>query len=87
MKKEDINNEFISKIEIQVDDTLFYIPGETIKGTILLKTKYQMKIKGQTLNLSIKIMQYEFWQYANKPIEEIKNIYMTKIKKRLLNIN
>ena len=79
MKKEDINNEFISKIEIQVDDTLFYMPGETIKGTILLNPKYQMKLKGQMLNLSLKIMQYEFWQYENKQAEEIKNIYTTKI--------
>ena len=32
MKKEDINYELISTIEIQVHDTQFYLPGELIKG-------------------------------------------------------
>ena len=45
MKKEDINYEFISKIEIQIEDTLIYIPEETIKGSILINPKYQIKIK------------------------------------------
>ena len=31
MKKEDINYELISKIEIQVKDTLFYIPWRNNK--------------------------------------------------------
>ena len=36
MKKEDINYELISTIEIQVHDTQFYLPGELIKGNIKL---------------------------------------------------
>ena len=79
MKKEDINLEFISKIEIKVDDTLFYIPGEIIKGKILINPKYQMKINVTTLHLALKIMQYEFWDYSNKEINELKNINITNI--------
>ena len=81
MKKEDINLEFISKIEIKVDDTLFYIPGEIIKGKILINPKYQMKINVTTLHLALKIMQYEFWDYSNKEINELKNINITNIQK------
>ena len=79
MKKEDINYEFISKIEIQIEDTLFYIPEETIKGSILINPKYQIKIKDGMLHLSLKIMQYEFWEYSKNQLKEIKNIYTTKI--------
>ena len=81
MKKEDINLEFISKIEIKVDDTLFYIPGEIIKGKILINPKYQIKINATTLHLTLKIMQYEFWDYSNKEINELKNINITNIQK------
>ena len=42
MKKEDINFELISKIEIQLDNTLFYMPRETITGKIILNPKYNM---------------------------------------------
>ena len=45
MKKEDINSELISKIEIQVEDTLFYMPGEVIKGKIKINPKYKIKDK------------------------------------------
>ena len=79
MKKEDINNEYISKIEIKIDDTLFYIPGETIKGKININQKYQMKINGTTLHLTFKIMQYEFWDYSNQEINELKNINITTV--------
>ena len=79
MKKEDINNEFISKIEIKIDDTLFYMPGESIKGTIILNPKYQIKLNDTTLHLTLKIMQYEFWDYSNQEINELKNIYITNI--------
>ena len=79
MKKEDINNEFISKIEIKIDDTLFYIPGETIKGKININPKYQMKINDTTLHLTFKIMQYEFWCYSNQEINELKNINITTV--------
>ena len=79
MKKEDINNEFISKIEIKINDTLFYMPGESIKGTIILNPKYQIKLNDTTLHLTLKIMQYEFWDYSNQEINELKNIYITNI--------
>ena len=79
MKKEDINYEFISKIEIKVDDTLFYIPGEIVKGQIIINPKYQMKINDTTLHLTLKIMQYEFWDYSNKEIDKLKNIKVTTI--------
>ena len=79
MKKEDINNEFISKIEIKIEDTLFYMPGESIKGLIILNPKYQIKLNDTTLHLTLKIMQYEFWDYSNKEINELKNIYITNI--------
>ena len=77
MKKEDINYELISKLEIQVEETQFYLPGETIKGKILLNPQY--KIKEETLHLTLKIMQYEFWDYVTKGVEELKNIYTTVI--------
>ena len=79
MKKEDINFEFISKIEIKVDDSLFYIPREIIKGKILIYPKYQMKFNITKLHLILKIMQYEFWDYSNKEINELKNIKITNI--------
>ena len=81
MKKENINLEFMSKIEIKVDDTLFYIPGEIVKGKILINPKYQMKINIPTLHLTLKIMQYEFWDYSNQKIDELKNINITNIQK------
>ena len=79
MKKEDINYELISKIEIKIQDTLFYMPEEVIKGIIILNPKYQMNIKDRLLHLTLKIMQYEFWEYSNIEINELKNIYTTKI--------
>ena len=79
MKKEDINYEFISNIRLQIDDTLFYIPGEAVKGKIIVTPKYQMKIKDKTLNISLRIIQYEFWENVNTEIKELKNVYTTKI--------
>ena len=77
MKKEDINFELISKIEIKVEDTLFYMPGEIIKGKIIINPKY--KVKDKIFHLTLKIIQYEFWEYNNIEIEELKNIYKTII--------
>ena len=77
MEKKDINYELISKIEIQIQETLFYLPGETIKGKIILHPQYQ--IKEEILHLTLKIMQYEFWDYINQEIKELKNIYTTLI--------
>ena len=77
MEKKDINYELISKIEIHVQNTLFYLPGETIKGKIILHPQY--KIKEEILHLTLKIKQYEFWDYINQEIKELKNIYTTLI--------
>ena len=79
MKKEDINFELISKIEIQLEDTLFYMPGEIIKGTIVINPKYRTRIQDKIFHLTLKIMQYEFFLYLNIEIEELKNLYSTKI--------
>ena len=78
MKKDDIYSELISKIEIKVENTLFYMPGELIKGKIIINPKY--KVKDKIFHLSLKIIQYEFWEYNNIEIEELKNIYKTVIK-------
>ena len=77
MKKEDINSELISKMEIKVEETLFYMPGETIKGKIIINPKYKMKDK--IFHITLKLIQYEFWEYNNIEIEELKNIYKTVI--------
>ena len=77
MKKDDIYSELISKIEIKVEDTLFYMPGEMIKGKIIINPKY--KVKEKIFHLTLKIIQYEFWEYNNIEIEELKNIYKTII--------
>ena len=79
MKKEDINYEFISKIEINLDNTIFYVPGEIIKGKININPKYQMKINDTNLHITLKIMQYEFWDYSNQKIKELKNVNITTI--------
>ena len=82
MKKEDINDELISKIELQVEETLFYLPGSIIKGKIIIIPKYRMQIKNQILHLSLKLNQYEFWDYNQKEINELKNIYITKVQEK-----
>jgi hypothetical protein len=79
MKKENINYEFISKIEINLDDTIFYVPGEIIKGKININPKYQMKINDTNLHITLKIIQYEFWDYSNQKIKELKNVNITTI--------
>ena len=82
MKKEEINSELISNIKIQVEETLFYIPGEIIKGKIIINPKYKMKDK--VFHLNLKLIQYEFWEYNRKDIEELKNIYKTVIQEENL---
>ena len=79
MKKENINYEFISKIEINLDNTIFYVPGGIIKGKININPKYQMKINDTNLHITLKIMQYEFWDYSNQKIKELKNVNVTTI--------
>ena len=75
MKKEEVKSELISKMEIKVDDSLFYMPGETVKGKIILNPKYKMRDK--IFHITLKLIQYEFWEYNNIEIEELKNIYKT----------
>ena len=82
MKKEDINYELISKIEIKVDDTLFYMPGEVIKGKIILNPQY--KTKDNVFHLTLKVSQYEFWEYNNTQIDELKNIYKKELKVKFI---
>ena len=82
MKKDDIYSELISKIEIKVENTLFYIPGEIIKGKIIINPKY--KVKDKIFHLSLKIIQYEFWEYNNIEIEELKNIYKILIQEEII---
>ena len=38
-----------------------------------------MKINDTNLHITLKIMQYEFWDYSNQEIKEIKNINITNI--------
>ena len=38
-----------------------------------------MKINDTTHHLTLKIMQYEFWDYSNKEIYELKNINITTV--------
>ena len=54
------------------------MPGEIIKGKIIINPKYKMKDK--IFHITLKLIQYEFWEYNNIEIEELKNIYKTVIK-------
>jgi hypothetical protein len=78
MKKSEISEELMTKIKIELD-TLFYMPGEAIKGTIKLYPGFKLQIKNNKLHLKLKILQYEFWEYTNMKIDELKNIYKTEI--------
>ena len=79
MNKSDIKEELISKMKIELKDTLFYMPGETIEGTIKLFPGYKLKIKDNKLHLKLNFLQYEFWEYNNTKIDELKNIYKTDL--------
>ncbi len=80
MKKTEIQNEILGKIEIELD-TLFYMPGRTIKGNI--KINPELKLKNNKINLKLKLIQYEFWEYNNTQIDELKNIYKKELKVKL----
>ena len=79
MNKNDIKDELISEMKIELKDTLFYMPGEIIEGTILLNPSYKLKIKDNKLHIKINFLQYEFWEYNNKKIDELKNIHKTDL--------
>ena len=78
MKKSEIEEELMSKIKIELD-TLFYMPGEKIKGTIKIYPGIKIEIKNNILNLKLKLLQYEFWDYTNIQTDELKNIYKTEV--------
>ena len=79
MNKNDIKDELISEMKIELKDTLFYMPGEIIEGTILLNPSYKLKIKDNKLHIKMNFLQYEFWEYNNKKIDELKNIHKTDL--------
>ena len=84
MNKSEIKKDIISRIEIEIDETLFYMPGEKIKGTIKLFPTFKLNIKDNLLHFKIKLIQYEFWEYSNVKVNELKNIYKTKVKENLI---
>ena len=45
MKKSELNEELISKIKIKIQNTLFYMPGETLKGIINIYPGVKLRIK------------------------------------------
>ena len=55
------------------------MPGETLKGTIKLYPGIKLKIKDNKLHLKLKFYQYEFWEYTNIKINELKNVYKTDL--------
>ena len=84
MEKSEIKEEILSEITIDLDETLFYIPGETIKGTIKLYPGFKLNIKNNLLNFKLKLLQYEFWDYANIKVSELKNVYKTEIQEKII---
>ena len=83
MEKLEIKEESISKIKIEIN-TLFYMPGETIKGIIKLSPEMKIKISSNKLHLKLKLIQYEFWDYINNPTDEMKNIYKTEVSANII---
>ena len=83
MKKPEIKEESISKIKIEIN-TLFYMPGETIKGIIKLSPEMKIKISSNKLHLKLKLIQYEFWDYINNQTDDMKNIYKTEVSTNII---
>ena len=84
MNKSEISKEIISKIKIEIRDTLFYMPGEKIKGTIKLFPGIKYNIKDNILHFKLKLIQYEFWDYSNIKKIELKNIYKTEVQEKII---
>ena len=80
MKKSELKEEIFSKINLEIGDSLFYMPGEKIKGQIKLNQGLKISVLGNKLHFNIKLVQYEFWDYLNMDVKELKNIYKTEIK-------
>ena len=87
MNENEVKEEILSKLKINLEDSLFYMPGETIKGTIELNPSFKMKIKNNILHFNLKIFQCEFWEYLNTEIHELKNIYKTVVQTKELEYN
>ena len=56
------------------------MPGEKIKGKIKLNPGIKINLKNNKLHITLKLIQYEFWDYLNTEIKELKNIYKTEVK-------
>ena len=82
MEKCEINEEIISKINLEIKDSLFYMPGEKINGKINLSPEIKLNIKSNKLHFILKLIQYEFWDYTDVNIKELKNIYKTEIQSK-----
>ena len=80
MKRSELKEEIISKINLEIEDSLFYMPGEKIKGKIKLNPGIKINLKNNKLHFTLKLIQYEFWDYLNTEIKELKNIYKTEVK-------
>ena len=82
MKKSEIKEELISKIKIELE-TLFYMPGEKIKGIIKIYPGIKIEVKNNILNLKLKFLQYEFWDYKNIQIDELKIYIKLKCQQKI----
>ena len=79
MYKKEIKEEILSKMEININDTLFYMPGETIKGEVKIFPEVKLNVENKKVNLKLKILQYEFWEYNNTEVKELNNINKTEV--------
>ena len=84
MEKYEIIEEILSEIKIELDETLFYIPGEAIKGKIKLYPGVKINIKDNILHFTIKLLQFEFWEYNNTKTAELKNIHKVEVLEKLI---
>ena len=53
--------------------------GEKINGTIKINKEFKLKLNKNKIRLKLKLIQYEFWEYNNIQIDELKNIYKTEV--------
>jgi hypothetical protein len=55
------------------------MPGEKVKWIIKIYPGVKIEIKNNILNLKLKLLQYEFWDYTNIQTDELKNIHKTEV--------